>query len=319
MEKRKLISLRSVLLRYLLQTALACMLAVVGWIVLLLLLIDSGLCLPANLAARASNEAAQEVLPGMTAETFDPSRLDPLCRYALFAGPDSSEMLATNMDARHLQWALEVWQGARRWHFGYAQYYMDAKLQDGTICRLQFDYAVPYADPALRGVLPDLQAMHLVLGLLLLASVVAWSTHRTGKFLARETAKLTAAAQSVARQELDGAVFAEAKVQEYEAALQALQTMGGELTNSLQRQWTMEQQQREQIIQLSHKLKTPLTIIEGNAELLAEDELTPEQKVQIQAILQGAEQTREYLLKIRAEVQTPLKYKQKRAQGGKVK
>ncbi len=41
--------------------------------------------------------------------------------------------------------------------------------------------------------------------------------------------------------------------------------------------------------------------------------------MQIQAILQGAEQTREYLLKIRAEVQTPLKYKQKRAQGGKVK
>ena len=40
----------------------------------------------------------------------------------------------------------------------------------------------------------------------------------------------------------------------------------------------MEQRQREQIIQLSHKLKTPLTIIEGNAELLAEDDgLTAEQ------------------------------------------
>ena len=71
----------------------------------------------------------------------------------------------------------------------------------------------------------------------------------------------------------------------------------------------MEQQQREQIIQLSHKLKTPLTIIEGNAELLAEDALTPEQKAQVEAILQGAEQTRTYLGKIRAEVQTPLRYK----------
>ena len=85
--------------------------------------------------------------------------------------------------------------------------------------------------------------------------------------------------------------------------------MGGELTRSLQQQWTMEQQQREQIIQLSHKLKTPLTIIEGNAELLAEDRLTPEQKEQVEAILQGAEQTRTYLGKIRAQVQTPLKYR----------
>ena len=73
--------------------------------------------------------------------------------------------------------------------------------------------------------------------------------------------------------------------------------MGDALTGSLQKQWAMEQRQREQIIQLSHKLKTPLTIIEGNAELLAEDDgLT-------------AEQTRTYLGKIRAEVQTPLRYK----------
>ena len=38
--------------------------------------------------------------------------------------------------------------------------------------------------------------------------------------------------------------------------------MGDALTGSLQKQWAMEQRQREQIIQLSHKLKTPLTIIE---------------------------------------------------------
>ena len=49
--------------------------------------------------------------------------------------------------------------------------------------------------------------------------------------------------------------------------------------------------------------------IEGNAELLAEDDLTEEQRAQVEAILQGAEQTRTYLGKIRAEVQTPLRYK----------
>ena len=53
-----------------------------------------------------------------------------------------------------------------------------------------------------------------------------------------------------------------------------------------------------------------LAVIEGNADLLAEDEaLTPEQREQVEAILRGTEQTRTYLLKIRAQVQTPLKYK----------
>ena len=303
MEKRRLISLRSVLLQYLVRTALACLLVAVGWLLVLLLWIqNSGLFLPANQAAQACQKAAQDVLPGMTAATFDETQLDSLCRYALFAAPDSSEVLATNMDAGHLQRAMENRQGKTRWHFGYTQYYMTSKLQDGTVCLLQFDYAVPYAAPALRGKLPDVQTVHCILGILLLVGAVVWSTHRTGRFLTRETEKLTAAAQAVARKELDSAVFSGAKVREYESALQALQTMGDELTGSLQKQWDMEQRQREQIIRLSHKLKTPLTIIRGNAELLAEDDLTEEQRAQVEAILQGAEQTRTYLGKIRAEL-----------------
>ena len=297
MEKRRLTSLRSVLLQYLVRTALACLLVAVGWLLVLLLWIqNSGLFLPANQAAQACQKAAQDVLPGMTAETFDETQLDSLCRYA--------------MDAGHLQRAMENRQGKTHWHFGYTQYYMTSKLQDGTVCLLQFDYAVPYADPALRGVLPDIQTVHCILGILLLVGAVVWSTHRTGRFLTRETEKLTAAAQAVAQKDLDSAVFSGAKVREYESALQALQTMGDALTGSLQKQWAMEQRQREQIIQLSHKLKTPLTIIEGNAELLAEDDgLTAEQRAQVESILQGAEQTRTYLGKIRAEVQTPLRYK----------
>ena len=313
MEKRRLTSLRSVLLQYLVRTALACLLVAVGWLLVLLLWIQNGgLFLPANQAAQACQKAAQDVLPGMTAATFDETQLDSLCRYALFAAPDSSEVLATNMDAGHLQRAMENRQGKTHWHFGYTQYYMTSKLQDGTVCLLQFDYAVPYANPALRGVLPDMQTVHCILGILLLVGAVVWSTHRTGRFLTRETEKLTAAAQAVARKDLDSAVFSGAKVREYESTLQALQTMGDELTGSLQKQWDMEQRQREQIIRLSHKLKTPLTIIKGNAELLAEDDLTEEQRAQVEAILQGAEQTRAYLGKIRAEVQTPLKYKTKK-------
>ena len=113
-----------------------------------------------------------------------------------------------------------------------------------------------------------MQTVHSILGILLLVGAVVWSTHRTGRFLTRETEKLTAAAQAVARKELDSAVFSGAKVREYESTLQALQTMGDALTGSLQKQWAMEQRQREQIIQLSHKLKTPLTSISGYAELI---------------------------------------------------
>ena len=314
MEKRRLISLRSVLLQYLVRTALACLLVAVGWLLVLMLWIQNGgLFLPANQAAQACQKAAQDVLPGMTAATFDETQLDSLCRYALFAAPDSSEVLATNMDAGHLQRAMENRQGKTRWHFGYTQYYMTSKLQDGTVCLLQFDYAVPYADPALRGVLPDMQTVHCILGILLLVGAVVWSTHRTGRFLTRETEKLTAAAQAVARKELDSAVFSGAKVREYESALQALQTMGDALTGSLQKQWVLEQQQREQIIAAFPQAENAVDHRGGQRGAAGRG--CPDCRnsgSRCRPFCGGVEQTRTYLGRIRAEVQTPLKYKTKK-------
>ena len=216
------------------------------------------------------------------------------------------------MDSRHLQKALQYERGGTQGRsvLFYTQYYMSAELKDGTRCLFQFDYSVSYADPALRGKLPDVQSCHILVGILLLVGVLAGCTHRTAKFLAVETGRLTEASRKVAEKKgLDGVAFTGAKVREYDDALNALQRMGQELTGSLQKQWIMEQKQREQIIQLSHELKTPLSIIEGNAELLAEDDLTAQQKEQVDAILRSTERTRNYLLKIRAEVQTPLKFK----------
>lgn len=311
MEKRKLISLRSVLLRYLAQCAVCCVLAAVLWFMGLILLMNSGLFLPANAAANATAKAVQAV-SGMTAESFDDAGFDPLCRYALF---DGDELLRTNMDDGHLQRALQYERsGAQRGGLlFYTQYYMSAELKDGTVCLFQFDYSVSYADPTLRGKLPDVQSCHILLGVVLMVSIIAGCTHRTAKFLAVETSRLTEASRQVAEKKgLDGVEFAGAKVREYDEALNALQLMGQELTGSLQKQWSMEQKQREQIIQLSHELKTPLSIIQGNAELLAEDDLTDPQKEQVDAILRSTERTRSYLLRIRAEVQTPLKFKQKK-------
>lgn len=66
--------------------------------------------------------------------------------------------------------------------------------------------------------------------------------------------------------------------------------MGSQLTASLQSQWKLEQQRAEQTAALAHDLKTPLAIITGNADLLAEDEnLTEAQKAQIAAMQRAAE------------------------------
>ena len=67
--------------------------------------------------------------------------------------------------------------------------------------------------------------------------------------------------------------------------------MGQQLTDSLQRQWQLEQQRTEQVAALAHDLKTPLTIIQGNAELLAEsaDTTAPE----LDAILRAGDRAQQ--------------------------
>lgn len=129
---------------------------------------------------------------------------------------------------------------------------------------LQFDYAVPYADPTLRDTLPDVQTMHLILGIFLLVGVVAWSTHRSGAFLRRETARLTEVSRQVAEKKgIEDIDFTGAKVREYEEALRALQLMGRGTDRQPAGPVGNGAPARESIIQLSHKLKTPLTVIQA--------------------------------------------------------
>ena len=124
--------------------------------------------------------------------------------------------------------------------------------------------------------------------------------HCTVKVLTGETRKLTKASAAIAAQRPEEIEVSGAKVREFAETLRAMQTMGSQLTASLQSQWKLEQQRAEQTAALAHDLKTPLAIITGNADLLAEDEnLTEAQKAQIAAMQRAAEKADRYLQTLR--------------------
>ena len=67
-------------------------------------------------------------------------------------------------------------------------------------------------------------------------------------------------------------------VREIDECLVALDDMRYALKTSLQKQWETEQEKSRQMSALAHDIKTPLTVVRGNSELLLETELTDEQK-----------------------------------------
>lgn len=300
MAKRKLTSLRSVLLRYLLLCGGGCALILVLWWIIFMQLINIGFLLPAVASARACSEA-RETVAAVTAETFDSNQISDLCRWAVV---QNDTVLQTNMTARQLKIALNDFHGGSG-NLGYTQYQYDVKMADGSFCLLQYDYATPYADPALRDTLPDFQTCYFVLLAALILVWLGWQTHCTVRVFAAETARLDRAVDAIAAQQPERIDADGAHLREFSATLHAMQTMGRELTDSLQSQWRMEQQRAEQIAALTHDLKTPLSIIQGNADLLAEDALSADQQTQVEAILRGTDRAQQYLAALRTACAPP--------------
>ena len=294
--RRRLTSLRSVLLRYLCLCGGGCALILVLWWGIFMQLIDNGFLLSATASAQACAEA-RETVASMTADTFDPSAISSLCRYAVVcdANTDAERVTTTNMSARQLKTALNDLHGGSG-NLGMMQYQYIVTMADGATCLLQYDYAVPYADPALRERLPDFQTCYIILLVVLMLAWLAVTTHRTVRTFTAETSRIDEATRQIAAQHPEAVDVDHARIREFTATLQALQTMGQQLTDSLQRQWQLEQQRTEQVAALAHDLKTPLTIIQGNAELLAETAPAPE----LDAILRAGDRAQQYLAALRS-------------------
>lgn len=293
-------TLQGFLLGYLVRTGLVCAAVTLLWLTLLMGLISAGFVLPAYVGSDATLQA-MERLPSLSADHFDADALPPLCRWVLLDGAVAPggqaqpwDVLATNMNERQLVWALTL-ESPPVYH----QYYREVYLIDGTLCRLQYDFTTPYADPALRTLLPDFQISMLVLWLILLVAVVAVMTRRSARRLRQKTQQLTAGCRILAAGDLSAAMPGPTGLRELDEALTTMETLRRELASSLQTQWAMEQQRTQRLAALAHDLKTPLTILQGNAELLAEESLTASQQTAVEAILRGAQRAGQYLADLR--------------------
>ena len=134
----------------------------------------------------------------------------------------------------------------------------------------------------------------------MLVTTVTLITRHYTRRLRRAADKLAAASARIAEGQLEGGDFSSAGVRELDGAMDAMRTLKENLSGSLQAQWRMEQQRAEQMAALAHDLKTPLTIIGGNAELLAEDALSDAQRANVDAILRNTRYAGEYIASLRA-------------------
>ena len=119
-------------------------------------------------------------------------------------------------------------------------------------------------------------------------------TARFAKNLRTQLTPLFEATAEVSKQNLDFEV-GHAKIKEFEDVLASFSDMKDNLKISLERQWKTEQTQKEQIAALAHDLKTPLTVIQGNADLLTETNLDDEQRLYAGYVVESSGQMQSYI------------------------
>ena len=147
--------------------------------------------------------------------------------------------------------------------------YEAVPLSDGTVAVLAYEYMPQFASKELRDALPNPQdllfAAFSVGAVVLLVAVAA----RASRVLQRKMGPLARAAARIEERDL-GFEVERSAVREIDAVLAAVERMRASLEASLEAQWRAEQRDREQIAALAHDLKTPLTVVRGNVDLLLE-------------------------------------------------
>ena len=232
------------------------------------------------------SQQVEKMLAGKP-ETFHSPGEDFLAEYVLFG--KNGEVLECNVKGKKLK-ALndllqEESQEADTLRYTYA---------DGSTAIFHWYYRAEFADPVLRNRLPPFEYLWIATFFAAVAFCVLGNTLWLRRRLAARLKLFSEVSEKVGAQELDF-VIPHAGIREYDQALDAMEHMREALYSSLSSQWAAQQERETEIAALAHDLKTPLTLVGGNAELLLEEELSENSRKMVEKILSGNERAKQYV------------------------
>lgn len=262
---KKSSTLNRFFLKYLVGFSVAVIFLVVMVIIAFSLAIYAGVVLPANDTEQRIARVAETLAE---ASEFDKSLIPHTANYVYMSKEGhvlDSNMSESRIAKLQVDLSSEMEKANRQYH--------QILRKDGSLLVLQYDIAAHFANPELHRIFPKPEIAILLL-LILGTGIIAWVvTYQFSKRLKREIAPLVEATEHIQRQELDFDIHS-SSIREIDDVLESLEGLKEDLSRSLKEQWTLERNKRKQMNALIHDIKTPLTIIKGNSDLLAEGELS---------------------------------------------
>jgi len=233
-----------------------------------------------------SNQQVEQMLAGEP-KTFVSPGDDFLAEYALFGR--NGNMMESNVEGKK----LEVLAGVLHEDSDSIDV-LQHTYADGSTVIFHWYYRAEFVNPILRGILPPFEYLWLAtLGgacVLCLLFNTLWLRRR----LATKLKLFGEVSEKVGAQELDFAI-PHAGIREFDQALGAMEHMKEALYSSLSAQWAAQQEREAEIAALTHDLKTPLTLVGGNAELLLDEELPERSRRMVETIVASNDRAKQYV------------------------
>lgn len=233
-----------------------------------------------------SNQQVEKMLAGKPLNFISPDN-NFLAKYALFG--KSGEILESNVEGKELE-ILTVYLKENIDDIHSLQY----TYPDGNTIVIRWNYRREFVNPSVRSILPPFE--YLWWGILGIAWILCliFNTLWLRYSLATKLKLFSEVSEKVAAQELEFEI-PHAGIREYDQALDAMENMRKALNNSLSLQWAAKQERESEIQALAHDLKTPLTLIGGNAELLLDEGLPDNTLKMVKTIISSNDRSKNYV------------------------
>ncbi len=233
-----------------------------------------------------SNQQVEQMLAGEP-KTFVSPGDDFLAEYALFGR--NGDMLESNVEGKK----LAVLAGVLQENIDSIDVSQHT-YADGSTVIFHWYYRAEFVNPILRDILPPFE--YLWLATLAGACVLCllFNTLWLRRHLATKLKLFGKVSEKVGAQELDFAI-PHAGIREFDQALGAMEHMKEALYSSLSSQWAAQQEREAEIAALTHDLKTPLTLVGGNAELLLDEELPERSRKMVVTIVASNDRAKQYV------------------------
>ncbi|MFJ8241226.1 sensor histidine kinase [Bacillus tropicus] len=286
MEKvKKQVNLSKILIQYIFAFSIGTIALVTFFMILFQVGVNAEVILPANYYEQQIESQRDTIVK---AEQDDDQILKQY-KYVVYDFSGNVIQGSINKD-----YAGQIWNNIHKDEKGDSKYYYAVIERDQDICVILYTLHATFKNPFLQKYLPSPEVCEIVLFILLFVAEVIFLSRSFGKSLSKEMLILRNITDKIQKEDLDFQVE-QSKIKEVNEVLTSLVKMKDELNHSLRTQWNMETNRREQIAALAHDIKTPLTILRGNAELLNESMLNSNQKKCNEHILKSIDEMEIYM------------------------